>query len=290
MKINFSLVVIAIATVYNTGCVSKMAFDSLQVNYDSVRTTNGQLSSDGAQCKDNLTRANAQIASLQSQITAQQQRVTDLQTSLDKCITSAGEGNSNVSKLVDELGSSNKYIQALAASKTRSDSMNLAMTKNLTGVLTGSELQNVNVKVLQGMVYISLADTMLYQSGTYNISDQAGDVLAKISKVINDNKGYDVLVVGNTDSAAIPPPNIRNNWDMSALKGSSVVLALQNSYGVDPKSLTAGGRSEYNHVASNDTPGGRALNKRTEIIITPKQNQVMELINKKQPGNSPSTQ
>jgi len=290
VKINFSLVVIAIATVYNTGCVSKMAFDSLQVNYDSVRTTNGQLSSDGAQCKDNLTRANAQIASLQSQITAQQQRVTDLQTSLDKCITSAGEGNSNVSKLVDELGSSNKYIQALAASKTRSDSMNLAMTKNLTGVLTGSELQNVNVKVLQGMVYISLADTMLYQSGTYNISDQAGDVLAKISKVINDNKGYDVLVVGNTDSAAIPPPNIRNNWDMSALKGSSVVLALQNSYGVDPKSLTAGGRSEYNHVASNDTPGGRALNKRTEIIITPKQNQVMELINKKQPGNSPSTQ
>jgi chemotaxis protein MotB len=290
VKINFNIAAIAAAMLLTTGCVSKTQFDSLQGNYNNLQTTNGQLTADGAQCKDNLNRANAQIASMQDQINSQQQRVKDLQTTLDKCITASGEGNANISKLVDELGSSNKYIQELAASKTRGDSINMAMTDSLTKSLTGDEQQNVNVKVLQGMVYISLADTMLYQSGTDNISAGAGDVLAKISKVINDNKGYDVLVIGNIDSAAVSGPPIRNNWDMSALKASSVVQALQNSYGVNPKRLTAGGRGEYNPVANNDTPGGRSLNKRTEIMITPEHNQVMELINKKQPADSTKTQ
>ncbi len=290
MKINFNIAAIAAAMLLTTGCVSKTQFDSLQGNYNNLQTTNGQLAADGAQCKDNLNRSNAQIASMQDQINSQQQRVKDLQTTLDKCITASGEGNVNISKLVDELGSSNKYIQELAASKTRGDSINMAMTDSLTKSLTADEQQNVNVKVLQGMVYISLADTMLYQSGTDNISAGAGDVLAKISKVINNNKGYDVLVIGNTDSAAVSGPTIRNNWNMSALKASSVVQALQNSYGVNPKRLTAGGRGEYNPVANNDTPGGRSLNKRTEIMITPEHNQVMELINKKQPVDSTKTQ
>jgi chemotaxis protein MotB len=286
VKINFNIVAIAASMLLTAGCVSKTQFDSLQGNYNKLQTTNSELATDGAQCKDDLNRANAKIASMQDQITSQQQRLTDLQTTLDKCITSTGQGNASISKLVDELGSSNKYIQELAASKTRSDSMNLAMTKNLTESLTGQELHNVIVKVQQGMVHISVADTMLYQSGTYNISPEAGDVLAKISKIINDNKGFDILVVGNTDSIAVAIPNIRNNWDMSTLKASSAVQALQNTYGVDPQRLTAGGRSEYNPVAGNNTPRGRSLNKRTEIIITPRVNQVMDLIEKAPPSDS----
>ena len=290
MKINFNLAAVAVAMLLTTGCVSKTEFDALQVNYNNVQTTNSELATERTQYKDSLNRANAQLSSAQQQINAQQETVKNLQTTLDKCITSAGQGNASISKLVDELGSSNKYIQELSASKTRSDSMNLAMTKNLTATLTRDELQNMNVKVLQGMVYISLADTMLYQSGTYNISEGAGDVLAKISKIINDYKGYDVLVNGNTDSVSVSQPNIRGNWDLSALKASSVVMALQNSYGVDPQRLTAGGRGGYNPVASNDTPRGRSLNRRTEIIITPKVNQLLNLIDKAQPSDSTNMQ
>src|SRR5690606_18931842 len=128
------------------------------------------------------------------------------------------------------------------------------------------------------VVYISLSDNMLYKSGSYEISDRAGETLSKIAKIIKDYKDYDVLVEGNTDNVPISQPNIRNNWDLSALRGSSVVQALQNQYGVNPKRLTAGGRGEYNPIADNSTEAGRTRNRRTQIIITPKLDQFMELI------------
>jgi len=138
----------------------------------------------------------------------------------------------------------------------------------------------VDVQVLKGVVYISLSDNMLYRSGSYEISDRAGETLSKIAKIILDYKDYDVLVEGNTDTVPISQTNIRNNWDLSVLRASSVVQALQNNYGVDPKRLTAGGRGEYNPVADNATEAGKSRNRRTQIIITPKLDQFMELIDK----------
>jgi chemotaxis protein MotB len=215
--------------------------------------------------------------------------VKSLQAALDKCLTSASQGNVNVSKLVDEINASNKYIQELIASKSKSDSLNMVLTNNLTRSLSKDEMQDVDVKVLKGVVYISLSDNMLYKSGSYEISDRAGSTLSKIAKIITDYKDYDVLIEGNTDNVPISKPNIRNNWDLSALRASSVVQALQNNYGVDPKRLTAGGRGEYNPVASNDTPDGKSKNRRTEIIITPKLNQFMDLIGQGNPADSTGT-
>ena len=136
----------------------------------------------------------------------------------------------------------------------------------------------MDIKVLKGVVYISLADNMLYQTGSYEISDKAGDVLSKIAKIIMDYKDFDVLVEGNTDNVPINRQNIRNNWDLSTLRASSVVQALQNNYGIDPKRLTAGGRGEFNPISDNASEEGRIRNRRTEIIITPKLDQFMELI------------
>lgn len=130
------------------------------------------------------------------------------------------------------------------------------------------------------MVYISLSDNMLYKSGSYEISSTAGETLSKIAKIIKDYNDYDVLIEGNTDNVPISQTNIRNNWDLSSLRASSVVQALQNTYGVDPKRLTAGGRGEFNPVAANDTEAGKSKNRRTQIIITPKLDQFMELIGK----------
>ena len=139
-------------------------------------------------------------------------------------------------------------------------------------------MQDVDVQVLKGVVYISLSDNMLYKSGSYEISDKASETLSKIAKIITDYKDYEVLIEGNTDNVPISKPNIRNNWDLSALRASSVVQALQTNYAVDPKRLTAGGRGEYNPIASNDTDEGKARNRRTQIIITPKLDQFMDLI------------
>lgn len=266
--------------IFATGCVSTKKFNSLQASYNSLQTANNQLTRDGEQCKSNLDRATVQISSLQDRIRAEQDHVKTLQSALDKCLTSAGQGNVNVSKLVDEINLSNKYIQDLIASKSKSDSLNVVLTNNLTRSLSREEMKDVDVKVLKGVVYISLSDNMLYKSGSYEISDMAGATLSKIAKIITDYKDYEVLIEGNTDNDPIAKVNIRNNWDLSALRASSVVQALQNNYGVDPKRLTAGGRGEYNPVASNDTPDGKTKNRRTQIIITPKLSQFLELIDK----------
>lgn len=277
---------IGIAMLATTGCVSTKKFNSLQSKYNSLYQTNSELTRQGEECKGNLDRATVQIKSLQEQINAEREHVKSLQSALDKCLTSSNQGNVNISKLVDEINASNKYIQELIASKSKSDSLNMVLTNNLTRSLSREEMQDVDVKVLKGVVYISLSDNMLYKSGSYEISDKANSTLSKIAKIITDYKDYDVLVEGNTDNVPISKPNIRNNWDLSALRASSVVQALQNNFGVDPKRLTAGGRGEYNPVASNDTPDGKIRNRRTEIIITPKLDQFMDLIGK---GASDST-
>lgn len=280
MKINFSLITICAALVFVSSCVGTKKFKSLQASYNQLQATNSQLVRDGEQCKSNLDRANVQLSSLQDRIRTEQEHVKSLQEALNKCLATAGQGNVNISKLIDEIKVSNNYIQELIASKSKSDSLNMVLTNNLTRSLSRDELQDVDVQVLKGVVYISLSDNMLYKSGSYEISDKAGATLAKIAKIITDYKDYDVIIEGNTDNVPISQRNIRNNWDLSALRGSSVVQALQTTYGVDPKRLTAGGRGEYNPVASNLTPDGRTANRRTQIIITPKLDQFMDLIGK----------
>ncbi|MEO9004650.1 MAG: OmpA family protein [Ginsengibacter sp.] len=280
MKVNLNLIAIVAVMVFFSSCVGTKKFKSLQADYKILQATNSQLTREGEQCKGNLDRAMVQIADLDKRIKSEQDHVKSLQAALDKCLASAGQGNVNISKLIDEINVSNKYIQQLIASKSKSDSLNMVLTNNLTRSLSRDELQDVDVQVLKGVVYISLSDNMLYKSGSYEISDLAGATLSKIAKIITDYKDYEVLIEGNTDNVAISKPNIRNNWDLSALRGSSVVQALQNSYGVDPKRLTAGGRGEYNPIASNATPQGKTLNRRTQIIITPKLDQFMDLIGK----------
>jgi len=154
------------------------------------------------------------------------------------------------------------------------------LTTNLTRSLSPDEMKDVDIKVLKGVVYVSLSDNMLYKSGSYVISDKAGTTLSKVAKIINDYANYDVLIEGNTDNVPISQVNIRNNWDLSCLRASSVVQSLQNTYNVDPKRLTAGGRGEFNTIADNSTDMGKAQNRRTQVIITPKLDQFMALIGK----------
>ena len=228
--------------------------------------------------KEKLAAANVRVASLEEQLKRQEQAVSALQQSLDKSLSNANQNNVSIDKLVDQINESNKYIRHLVEIKSKSDSLNVVLTNNLTRSLSKEELKEVDVQVLKGVVYISLADNMLYKSGSYEINDRAAETLSKIAKIIKDYKDYDVLIEGNTDNVPINRENIRNNWDLSCLRASSVGQALQNQYGVDPKRLTAGGRGEYNPLQPNTTELGKQRNRRTQIIITPKLDEFMELI------------
>ena len=268
----------AVAGLLFASCASKKDLVNCQ-------TENKSLTESLQSAKEDLAAKNARLTSLEEQLKSQQRALAEskkayeaLQNSLDKSLTNASQNNISIEKLVDQINESNQYIRHLVEVKSKSDSLNLVLQNNLTRSLSKEELKEVDVQVLKGVVYISLADNMLYKSGSYEINDRAAETLSKIAKIIKDYKDYDVLIEGNTDNVPISKPNIRNNWDLSALRASSVVQALQNDYGVDPKRLTAGGRGEYNPVATNDTEVGKQRNRRTQIIITPKLDEFMDLI------------
>lgn len=252
---------------------------------ENCRLENKELSGNYQDAKEQLAAANARVASLEDQLAQQKRDYASLQEMLDKSLVNANSNNINISKLVDQINESNQYIRHLVEVKSKSDSLNMVLTNNLTRSLSKEELKEVDVQVLKGVVYISLADNMLYKSGSYEINDRAEETLSKIAKIIMDYKDYEVLIEGNTDNVPVNTDspkmkNIRNNWDLSVLRASSVVQYLQNRYGVDPKRLTAGGRGEYNPVATNSTELGKQRNRRTQIIITPKLDQFMDLIDK----------
>lgn len=283
MKIKFWLPIVLLAAAVSQGCVSNKKYAALQASYNRSIDTNSKLKQSWQVTQQELAGSRARVQSLEEQIASARANATALQEALNKCLAGNNQGNVNIAKLADQINASDKYIQHLVDLKNKSDSLNQVLTTNLTRSLSADEMRDVDVKVLKGVVYISLEDNMLYKSGSYMISERAGSTLSKIAKIINDYSTYDVLVEGNTDNVPISQPNIRNNWDLSALRASSVVQALQNTYHVDPKRLTAGGRGEYNPIADNSNPAGKSKNRRTEIIITPKLDQFMSLIGKPSP-------
>ncbi|RCH54085.1 hypothetical protein DJ568_14475 [Mucilaginibacter hurinus] len=280
MKFPITIASVAAVAMIATGCVSSKKYKELQYSYNQLDSNTRNLNNKYLTSERNVAVLTNNVKNLEDRLKSEQRNARQLQAALDKCLTTSGQGNLNISKLVDEINASNKYIQQLVNAKSKSDSLNMVLTNNLTRSLSQSEMRDVDVKVLKGVVYISLADNMLYKSGSYEISDKAGETLSKIAKIIKDHKDYDVLIEGNTDNVPIKQTNIRNNWDLSALRASSVVQSLQNTYGVDGKRMTAGGRGEYNPIADNSTPAGKAKNRRTQIIILPKLDQFMDLIGK----------
>ena len=259
-----------------SSCASKKDLENCQ-------SENRELTSNYQTAKEQLAASQARVTALEEQLSQQKRDYSSLQKSLDKSLLNTNSNSINISKLVDQINESNQYIRHLVEVKSKSDSLNMVLTNNLTRSLSREELKEVDVQVLKGVVYISLADNMLYKTASYEINDRAAETLSKIAKIIMDYKEYDVLVEGNTDNVPVNPnsplmKNIRNNWDLSTLRASSVVQYLQKNYGVDPKRMTAGGRGEYNPLTSNNTELGRQRNRRTQIIITPKLDQFMDLI------------
>ena len=278
MKKTILVLTLCAGALLMTGCASKKDLQNCQ-------SENQRLTSEYQNAKETIAANNARIRSLEDQLAQAKASAAALQGSLDKSLNNANSNNINISKLVDQINESNQYIRHLVEVKTKSDSLNLVLTNNLTRSLSKEELKEVDVQVLKGVVYISLADNMLYKSGSYEVNDRAEQTLSKIAKIITDYRDYDVFIEGNTDNVPVNTQsaqmkNIRNNWDLSCLRASSVAQYLQNHFGVDPKRLTAGGRGEFNPIATNDTELGKQRNRRTQIIITPKLDQFMDLIGK----------
>lgn len=284
-----------------TSCVSKKKLQALQSEYD---VANKQLGDCGenlneymarlSACKQeneklkglvqtatsNLTLREEQIGDLKDQINADRVLRDKQLSQVDDLTTLSQSASENIKETLSQLETKDKYINLLQAAKTRADSINLALAVNLKSVLkSGIEDNDVEVKVDKTVVFVNLSDKMLFTSGSSNLTPRAKDVLGKIAQIVESRPDLEVMVEGYTDSQPIKTDCIKDNWDLSVKRSTSVVRVLQTNYGIDPNRLIAAGRGEYNALESNETAQGRAINRRTRIIILPKLDQFYDLLN-----------
>lgn len=266
------VLMLAVIALGLTSCVSQKQYDALNANYKDCIDRAGQKE---AAINDLMN----QNSGLKSENGLLKDQNSALKSSLDACLSNTGKSSANIDKLVGEINASNKYIKQLVSTSQRNDSLNLALSNKLKRSLDNVADQDVQVKVLKGVVMISLSDKMLYTTGSYNISPAAQEVLGKVAKVINDYDKYSVLIQGNTDNVPLNGTScLKDNWDLSALRATAVARVLQTQYNVDPARITAGGNSEYQPKTTNMSVSGRAENRRTEIIIMPKLDEFMKLM------------
>lgn len=286
------LVMLAL-TVSLSSCVSKKQFDDLQARYDNFSKDLAQRDRELneyakrlADCERRETALQGQVESANAQVVIREEQIEDLKKQRDQTVEQVGDltvlsqgANENIQNTLQQLEGKDKYIRLLQNAKSKADSINLALAVNLKQVLRdGIDDQDVDIKVDKTVVYINLSDKMLYKSGSYEITDRAGEVLQKIATIAKSRPNLELMVEGYTDNVSISTNCIKDNWDLSVLRSTSVVKALQSDYGIDPNRLVAAGRGEYNALASNDTAEGRSTNRRTRIILLPKLNEFYDLL------------
>jgi chemotaxis protein MotB len=189
----------------------------------------------------------------------------------------------SIKKSLDNIGAKDLYIQGLQSSMARKDSINMNLVMNLKGAIGDLNDGDINVKVDKGVVYVDISDKLLFKSGSFNITDKAKVVLGKVAKVLAAQPAIEFMVEGHTDSKQLISGGslMEDNWDLSVKRATTIVRVLQDTYGIDPKRMTAAGRSEYIPVVENNTAENRAANRRTRIVILPQLDQFFQLLEKK---------
>lgn len=239
---------------------------------DDCKMKTGKLESD-------LAAKDGKVKSLEDQMDMLRKTNNNLLDRLADLSIVSKSGAESIRKTLDVLNEKDKQINALNKAVAQKDSMMLTLVLNLKRSLAGVSSDDVNVEVKQGVVFISLSDKMLFRTASAVINDNAGKVLEKIAKVLNDHKDLNILVEGHTDNVPMSSECVADNWDLSAKRATSVVRQLQARYKVEPSRMTAGGRSEYAPKVANTNAEGRQKNRRTEIIILPKLDQFFDLLN-----------
>lgn len=268
-------------------CVSKKKYAQLKVDYEKKLTSCEQ---DLAMEKEKHESCEAKYAVVQRELNLREDQVAEYKDQLSKQMEQVGDltvlsqsANQNINQTLSQLEQKDQYIRMLQAAKDKADSINLALAVNLKGVLKeGIEDDDVNIEVDKTVVFINLSDKMLFETGSYELTDRAHEVLAKIAKVVKSRPNFEVMVEGYTDDRPISTSCMKDNWDLSVYRSTSVVRELQDEHKVDPNRLIAAGRGQYNALASNDSKEGRAKNRRTRIVILPKLGQFYELLDPEQ--------
>ncbi len=261
-----------------TSCVSKKDYAELEAKQrntqDLLNTATVKLNS----CLEEKSGLQSKANSLESQVASLNATNGDLIKQIGSFTDLTIKGAENLERSLESLKEKDLTIRKLQDAVTRRDSVNLALVQSLKGVLGNMDDTDIEISVEKGVVYVNISDKLLFSSGSYKLTSRAKEVLGKVAQVVNNKPDFEFLVEGHTDDDPIATAAIKDNWDLSVLRATAVVRALQNDFNVAPERMTAGGRSEYIPVASNDSSEGKARNRRTRIVVLPKIDQFYNMI------------
>jgi chemotaxis protein MotB len=289
MKLKQTLFFGVLSAMLLTSCVSSKKFKAAQAKIDSLTAANAKLAGDLKNCNDLTAQDASQKTALQNQIDALNKQIDFLKQNHDATlkqlqdlsVISSSQAES-IKKSLDNIGNKDAYITNLQNELAHKDSLNMALVMNLKGAIGNMDDKDINIKVDKGVVYIDISDKLLFKSGSFDVNDAAKTVLGKVATVLKSQPDIEFMVEGHTDNKAYHHPGVlKDNWDLSVKRATSVVRILQGQYGLDPAHITAAGRGEYVPVSANDTDEGRAANRRTRIVILPQLDQFFKLLEKK---------
>jgi len=288
---------LAVFSIGAYSCVSPKKLQEAEAKYGQLNGAYADLQGKYRDAQDAITksktdaeRASDKTKSLQSTIDELNKQVDFLKSNNNVVLSQlkdlsvvTGAQAESIKKSLDNIGAKDLYIQGLQSSMARKDSINMNLVMNLKGAIGDLNDGDINVKVDKGVVYVDISDKLLFKSGSFNITDKAKVVLGKVAKVLAAQPAIEFMVEGHTDSKQLISGGnlMEDNWDLSVKRATTIVRVLQDTYGIDPKRMTAAGRSEYIPVAENDSPEHRAANRRTRIVILPQLDQFFKLLEKK---------
>jgi chemotaxis protein MotB len=283
---------LAAAALLLASCVSSKKFKQAQDDYAVLNNKYTQLQEDLKNCEKDLLKASNFLqtaennnANLKEQLQNMRDQTQNLQTTntqvlgrLEDLSVLSSKQAESVQKSLEKLAERDLYIKDLQGAMARKDSLNMALVMNLKGSLGAAAGDDIDIQVDKGVVYISISDKLLFTTGSYEVSPRAMNVLDKVANVLKNQPNIEFMVEGHTDNVPIKGGQLKDNWDLSVLRATSVVRLLQSRFGIDPKRMTAGGRAEYVPVMSNASAAGKAANRRTRIVILPELDQFFQLL------------
>ena len=272
------IIAMSVLGLITTSCVSKKKYAELEARNkqteDLLNTATVKLN----MCLDEKNNLTHKLESMKNQNDLLKENNQQLINNMGNLTTLTQKGAENLEKSLESLREKDLTIKNLRDAVTRRDSINLALVQSLKGVLGNLDDQDVDIRVEKGVVFINISDKMLFSSGSYTISKNAKSVLEKVAKVVKNKPDFEFMVEGHTDNVNIKTSCIRDNWDLSVMRATEIVRVLQKDFGVAPERMTAAGRSYYVPLASNGDANGRALNRRTRIVVLPKLDQFYTMI------------
>ncbi len=279
------LIVILFAAATLGSCVSSKKFKGSQAQLAQQKSVVAKTQQDLSGCEGEKRKLETKILDLQSQLailkdqnTFFKENNTQALKQLENLSVISSSQAESIKKSMENMGVKDHMIYSLQSSLAQRDSLNMALVMNLKGAIGNLDDKDINIKVDKGVVYIDISDKMLFQSGSYNITQRASEVLGKVATVLKNQKEIEFMVEGHTDNVPFSRGDLLDNWDLSVKRATAVVRVLQNKYGLNPSMMTAAGRSEYQPLGTNDTADGKAANRRTRIVILPQLDQFFKLL------------